>query len=740
MKEKYLIILIAVLLALPFTALAQEYVILEYFEDLDGDSEVYIDEEPYTFEDIGMGGEIPEGSSIITGIDAYAELSLANGSIIKLSGNTAFTIESLQPPGGGGANVFGVAYGKFRAIWGKTTGKETYTIKGPSAVCGIRGTDMGMNIVPGSKEDAFVLVGQVEYTNAAGTMLALTKGMMANAMDAAFAPVQIPPAYMEALMSELGFTALDPTAVPGHTVSETETTTEPETTPPDGVAVIEEPPKPPEGTGTEGSTETTPPAVGGNDLFEALKKMIGMEIGSVTIGDKTYSKAVVQPVIPLGKLKLGLYLPVIYETDMFNPEDWYHPEGNNEWSFGTDPEFGDVWISRVLDFMQDLALKIKFIEYGKQRDPFFFKVGNISGVTMGHGLIMRDYANDSDFPAIRRVGLNLGISLTKLGFETVVNDLANPDIFGARFVVRPFAPAFRLGFGVSGVADINPLKDVMDLIDPLTSGNPIVMSYAVDLDLPIIEQDFLSIIAFSDVAAALPWLRADVADTDLKAGFQIQALMGNAEGPITEKFNNYGAAAGLFGNLLMIKYRLEARYFKGAFKPAMFGKAYDRIRGNNAEYVLDYLKNPEAPEYNTTVMGVYGEGGFAIPRILSLDLGYMWPWSTTEGQFVPGAQDELYLNAVVERGIIPKFDVGASFAYARTDLVTPVIRDPNAKLVLIDGNTIIKGELVYGVAPTMDIAFLYTATLARDSYGDVIYVDGKSQINNAIAVETRLHF
>jgi hypothetical protein len=739
MNKKFWIILITVLLALPFTASAQEYVILEYFEDFDGDSEVYIDEEPFTFEDIGMGGEIPESSSIITGFDAYAELSMANGSIIKLSGDTAFTIDSLQYEGGGDENAFGVAYGKFRAIWGKATGDEEYTITGPSAVCGIRGTDMGMDISPGGKEDAFVLDGQIDYTNSAGETLNLGSGMMANAMDAVFAAVEIPPAYMAALMEDLGFSALDPAGVPGHTVSETEPAES--AGPADEAVVVEEPPTEEEPTEEEAIAAAEDD---GNALMESLKKILGMEIGAVTIGDKTYSKAVLQPVIPLGKLKLGLYLPIIYETDMFNPDDWYKPEGNNEWSFGTDKEYGDVWISRILDFGRDLVLKIKFIDYGKQRDPFYFKVGNIHGVSLGHGLIMRDYANDSEFPVIRKVGLNLGMEFTKIGFESVVNDLANPDIFGGRFFIRPFAPAFRLGFGISGVADINPFKEVLETIDPLENGDPVMMSYAADLDLPIIERDMLSIIAFSDVAAAVPLLRADIEGTDLTAGLQTQAIF-DSEAAEGEKFNNYGAAAGLFGNLLMIKYRLEARYFQGAFKPAMFGIAYDRIRGENAMYVLDYLLNPTAPEYNTTVMGIYGEGGFDIPRIFSLDIGYMWPWSTEvdeagNKQFVPGAQDELYLNAVLERGIIPKIDIGASFEYARTDLVTPLLREEDAKLVLIDENTVVKGELLYGVAPTMDLAFIYTATLARDDYGSIIYEDGTALINNAIAIETRLHF
>src|SRR5208337_1615572 len=100
----------------------------------------------------------------------------------------------------------------------------------------------------------------------------------------------------------------------------------------------------------------------------------------------------------------SLYLPIIYNGDMFNPSDWYHPMGNDEWNFGglltgqlisTNP-----WVV-AQDVLNDLLLKIRYLEWGQQRDPFFFKVGNLDDITIGHGLIMRDFANDADFPSIR---------------------------------------------------------------------------------------------------------------------------------------------------------------------------------------------------------------------------------------------------------------------------------------------------------------------------------------------------
>ena len=72
---------------------------------------------------------------------------------------------------------------------------------------------------------------------------------------------------------------------------------------------------------------------------------MGLEIGSVTIGGVGYSKAVLAPEVRIGRLKMGLYFPVIYKDDLFDPASWYRPGGNNEWNFGS--EYWDSEIGRA---------------------------------------------------------------------------------------------------------------------------------------------------------------------------------------------------------------------------------------------------------------------------------------------------------------------------------------------------------------------------------------------------------
>ena len=67
-------------------------------------------------------------------------------------------------------------------------------------------------------------------------------------------------------------------------------------------------------------------------MLTALRDILGLEIGSINVPDPnnpgrtlTYARAVLQPTFTLGKVKTALYLPIIYQGDMFNMSDWYQP-------------------------------------------------------------------------------------------------------------------------------------------------------------------------------------------------------------------------------------------------------------------------------------------------------------------------------------------------------------------------------------------------------------------------------
>jgi hypothetical protein len=672
--------IVTILLLFGFTLAlsAQPAVILEYFENYSGDLRIMADGTELFPEDL-EGEELPPGSTLVTESGDYAELRLEpTGTIIRISENTNFTVQGLQGRDGGKENVFAIAHGKFRAVVAKGRG-DRYRFQGPTAVCGVRGTDMGMLVERGVREVAFVLDGAVDYTNAAGQQIALQAGQLADAMAAAFQALALTPAMISQYGQDLEFVELSKEDVSGY-------------------APV------PEAEAEEPTPEERAKAKAAQDsALGKIMQILGIEIGAVTIGDATYAKVIAQPRFSLGKFKFALYLPVIYQSNMLDPEDWYRPEGNYEWSFGADQ---DRWDRIARDFITDLFLKFRYIQYGEMRDPFYFKLGNLNDITLGHGTIMRDYANDSDFPAIRRVGVNVGgqIKSGNAGYELMVNDAADPEIFGARFYVKPMASLLPLAVGVTGITDIGP--DVDGLV-----GDPILINGGLDLDLPLIEKDMLAIIAFADVALMLPYYREPY--LAVQEGLVWDAVWDGQE------LRNWGFATGLFGNILPIDYRLEFRYEKGTYKNAFYNNLYDRLRSGYAAELGTYLNDPDNPDYNTQTMGIYGEAGFTIEKIFYLGAGYLWPWYVNDtGTGYP--DDYIHLEAGIVRGLLPLY---ASIAYDRTRFV-PDIRDGSFEW--FNENTVLSGELVYPVAPMLELA----AVVASN------YLDGENYISVSILTRT----
>ncbi len=714
MKKLLLLLLI---LAVPFFAMAQNtgpYAVLAYYEDDQALEITDASGAPVT--DIYYGMELEDGDTIRTK-GTVAELQLEpNGSIIKLAQDTVFTIVNLQTSDSD-SNDFKLAAGKIHAIAARA-GFARYTIKTQSAVAGVRGTDFGVISIPGSEEKAFVLKGLIDYTKLSTKQtVSLGSGMVADALADVFKAAAASQEQLKNLVKDVVFTKLDPAKVPGH---------EPK--------VEKKPPEAKSGEAASGNKKTEEPKKptkeeiakqAQNKTMSAIAKFLKLEIGTVTMEGQTWSKAVIQPTFNLGKLKLSLYLPVIYATDLFDPNDWYHPEGNNEWSFGTDKKFAssnkvDEWTARAQDFISDLFLKIRYVEWGKQRDPFFFKIGNLNDMTLGHGLIMKNFANDADFPSIRRVGLNLGIDGGKVGFETVVNDLADPEIFGGRFYFRPF---WKLALGVSSVVDINPEGNKI----AWTKSGTKFLSAGADMDLPIFENDALSFILFSDIAGMVPYSNGAV---------QSAAIYDKA----TKTFRNYGWNAGVFGNILFINYSLEYRYFDGIFRPAFFNSNYERMRGMYVDQINTYLDHPGDPMYNKKTMGIYGEAGFGIKDMFNVKLGYMWPWSE-DAPFMD-LDDELLVRFEVLPDTIPVIGLYGSVSYMRTKFIPTLLQKGyGTGLSLFDANTVLSGELIYPVAPMLNLAAVFTTSVLTDSDGTIVYDDGgMPKVVPSITIETRLGF
>lgn len=722
---RYFLVFLTALLLIANSAWAQSgpKALLVYADD---DSLIQVITSSGTNRSIFVGDEILPGETIKTA-GTNAELKLdPNGSVIKIARNTSFKVEGLAGASGKDTNEFALLGGKIRTVAAKTAGSNKYQIKTPTAVAGVRGTDFSMLVIEGARDAVYVKRGLVEFarTLADGTLqpILVGAGQFADVFGPSFIPSPFTPEQLAQDFADLDeFKAVDPASVPQQE--------EPQ------AATQEEKPAEEANTPTvDASTQTPeesqkagPKQAQESKLMSWLGDILGFEIGSVVIDGNTYSKAVIQPVFSIGKLKMGLYLPVIYTNDLFNPASWYHPNDNDEWSFGseywdTDPTQG------ALDALQDLALKIRFIEYGQPMvDPFYLKVGNLSSMTIGHGVLMRNFANDADFPSVRRVGINAGYDAGPWALEGVVNDLGKPEIFGGRVKLLSF-------FGISAIADINPAGSLATQTERDSIGDPMLIGSALDLDFPIIKLSFFSLRAFADLAAVAPYNR--VAAGSLNAGLQYQAIYNPDYGTGFEAFRNYGFISGFMGKALIVDWRLEYRYYRGAYRPTFFDNTYER---NRVKYAQDFynLLTTTNTSNDVTVNGIYGEAGFSLIKDKILfTAGYMMPWSPDSNASwdVISQQDYILAKLVINKGLLPFYDISGAITYERTGFAYAISKGQP----LVDANTVFSGEVVVPLASTVDFAVVLANNAVLTSSPTL--TEPQYKTSPTITFETRIHF
>ena len=722
-----------IFIVVPFALIAQNkpVAILEYFEDPETDM-VVTDEIGKALRSFDMGEILPPGFSIKTG-SGFAEIRLEpNGTMIKLSENTDFSITILQGYRGSPSNEFSLIKGKIRTIAARTSGINYYNVRTPTAVMGVRGTDF-INEISGTVSRVVVREGLVEVIPFKGSPVMVSKNQFVDTSTANLQAQSMSQEQINALFSSMYFLALSPSDVPGHAplppgenrlerseiISSKEETLSPESPSPE--QPIDESPV------LSQAQPEKPKNIRKKEGFPHV--LFGMEIGTTMIDGKNYSKLILQPTILSGKFRMALNLPVIYLENLFESHDYYRPAGNNEWSFGTDQnsEAKDI----LLDILRDTMLKIKFVEYGdRQRDPFFLKVGNLHNLSIGHGTIMKDYGNDSEYPSIRKVGFNMGFDLGRFGVEFVGDNLAEPSIVGSRVFVNPFGFYKAFQIGVTGITDLFPARKSSD---PSAFGDPWLIGLGVDMQFVKVNREKFKLSFFGDFSSMIPIFREE---TNL-GNFMISP--GIAPGPWINKstLENYGIVTGFRGSISQFNWALEYRLSTGVYRPATFDMLYERNKEEYLSEIIYYIENPDGAN---TRMGIYGEAGFSIKNKLTFSLGYYIPWEVDNSISEMINDDKINLSLEFHKGLIPNFPLFGRIIYERTQFADSI--KSGSGLTLINTHTFVYGELAYAVSENVDIAAGASTAIQTDSEGNkIMKADGITpQMAPAINIETRISF
>lgn len=709
--------------------------VLEYFDD---DLEIQIFDSNGFDVNFYIGMGLSPGDQITTG-NSSAEIRLEpNGSILRVAPNSEFSIGTIQGRNQAEETSVTLGRGRVRMVAARVGGVENrYRFRTPGAVAGVRGTDFGLVVADGL-EELFVLSGEVIYEAVeTGEQIFVTGGQRADIFADSFLPQTMSPEEIVSRRQELEFQKLNPADVPGNEVAQTVEEEPVEEAVEEAVA--EEPVEEEE-------------AAGDGGFVGRLADFTGLEVGSITLNEETYAQVVLQPHFSVGRLNVALYFPITYTDNLFDGSEWYRPEGNNEWSFGADKDWANDPLDALADLGTDVALKIRYVEFGERGDPLFLKVGNLSNFTIGQGLLMRNYANDIDFPVVRRIGFNLGFDLEKWGFEGVVNDLSAPEIYGGRLYFRPAAPAIPAAVGLSAIADIGPGQAISTVDrngDPLPpeaaiplsaadETDPIFLNVAADVELPVIDRERLALIAFAEAGGLIPYLRegTDLLSNSVGSGLKTDALVDFSSGEI----KNFGWTAGARGTFTLLDYRLEFRNYDGVFRPGFYGPNYDRLRALYAAETVAYLSDTENEEYQKTIVGVAGELGAELFGTIYLSGGYFWPWEITEsGTWQGSSDDEFTLEIALREGLIP-FGIQTGFLYRRTHFAATLAgwgQYSDAKL--FDVYTNLDAYVAYPLTPAIDLVASVSTAVVRNEDGEIVYDDnGDPRIAPTFVIQTRI--
>lgn len=138
---------------------------------MDDPGEVFIHDTAGTRIRADLGLTVESGSTVQTGNSGAEIVLVPNGSVILLDNNTTFRIDTLHSTTKeqmSDENIFSLLKGKLRLIAAKITG-SSYSVRTPTAVAGVRGTDFYRMYDPAAGKDWLcVTEGTVQFESPSG--------------------------------------------------------------------------------------------------------------------------------------------------------------------------------------------------------------------------------------------------------------------------------------------------------------------------------------------------------------------------------------------------------------------------------------------------------------------------------------------------------------------------------------------------------------------------------------------
>jgi len=588
------------------------------------------------------------GDEVETKSESYAAIQFKDeSSIVKLFPNTILNIRTEKE----GDKYNKKSLLKMGELWAKVEkGTGKFEIETSTTVASVKGTNFMIDIAEDGSTELLTFEGEVLFQNKmtgeAVSVPAGQRGIIVGSEPINILPID--PEAIEESQSDFINEELEP-------VREESPEQPIEETPMEVPEQIEE-----DQEEAEESTSSGPFNMGGG-------------VGSVLLGDETYTQIRLLPELTFGKFGLGLDIDLMIDSNGdIRKEDW--------------------------DSFEDYVNKVYYLRYGNRGDSFYGRLGGFKSYTLGHGLVMKDYSNMLRYPEYKQIGIQLGGKLPVAGMtaEVFTSNAVKNDILGGRLTIQPLSSTSipllnKLTFGGTVAHDRNQIRGLLDSDDDNYPDHFDDFPYdddwhnLIDTEIDDYHDLYFSTVENPTEEGFEEWFENneyfenrrnpsfDDFDEDDVTVFGVDYELPFIQKPLFT-LSHYAEAAqikdhgmgfifpGFYSKFLIFHMNLEYRMYQDDFLPAFFDQLYDEQRA----FVQTYADSTTVLSKESLVNGMtksYGWYGALTTNILN------FLFVTVAYEDMYDANDEnfrsLWGKANFDTKLIPKL-TKAEIGYSQT--------------------------------------------------------------------------
>ena len=470
-------------------------------------------------------------------------------------------------------------------------------------------------------------------------------------------------------------------------------------------------------------------------------------MGSSTINGEIYNQVSIRPEIPIGRLGIGLDI-YLY----FNDQGIY--KGN--WDF----QDGETSYKTIID-------KIYYIRWGQPGEPLYFRVGALNQISLGNGILVKNYSNTMQYPEVRRIGLDYRMQIgNRVNLDIVHSDFKNlvPGVLGLRL---GYDMSSRIEYGLSIVGDGNQYAGLSDRdkdnVPDALDDFPDDKSWRLDTDGDgLADHDVLEFDVDGDGLDNFYWdavaneyvdytdeelqllqniygdrIDKDLSPTNIKSVFSLEDNKAPIYGyaldfsfKLNRKISLYGQYAvldnngwgfsfpAIYGKMGPLKLRAEYRQCSDQFMYSYWDRSYDLTRAN--------VSGDEIITKSDKLLSLSAMQGYYVD--MSSDLfGYIWMIASYQDLYSESSRNKSFqfdMNINTEK--IPKLEVAKVFYQRSNDENIFDFKNPSP-------STVYGYDVGFKVSKGMTMVYKNRMTYKTDASGEIVSVP-------IMQIETQMKF